>query len=94
MKFQLIIEKTSKEVETYQTDLVKGIEYLIKKNKVAYINGLGILKDQNTISINVGNKDQVIKFEKIIIATGAYPKSFPMADFDGKLIINYKDALK
>lgn len=74
--------------------LSKGIEYLIKKNKVDYINGVGILKDQNTISINVGNKDQVIKFEKIIIATGAYPKSFPMADFDGKLIINYKDALK
>lgn len=74
--------------------LSKGIEYLIKKNKITYINGTGVLKDQNTISVNLGNKDQIIKFDKIIIATGAYSKSFPMLGFDGKIVMNYKDVLK
>ncbi len=83
--------KRSREVSNR---LSKGIEFLIRKNKVTHINGTGVLKDHNSISVNVGNKNQIIKFEKIIIATGAYPKSFPMLPFDGKLVINYKDALK
>tara|TARA_A100001011_G_scaffold116914_1_gene123448 strand:+ start:3105 stop:4370 length:1266 start_codon:yes stop_codon:yes gene_type:complete len=87
-------KKNLKRSRDVSNRLSKGVGYLIKKNKVAHINGIGVLKDQNTISINMGNKNQVIEFEKIIIATGAHPKSFPMADFDGKMIINYKDALE
>jgi len=93
-KISIDYKKNIKRSRDVSNRLSKGIEYLIKKNKVTHINGTGILKDQNTISVNVGNKDQIIKFEKIIIATGAYPKNFPTIGFDGEMVINYKDALK
>jgi len=86
-------KKSVKRSREISKRLSKGIQFLIKKNKITHIEGRGFLKDQNTLSVTKEEKNQLIKYEQLIIATGARPKSFPMAQFDGKKVINYKEAL-
>tara|TARA_A100001011_G_C14251397_1_gene818044 strand:+ start:3 stop:1361 length:1359 start_codon:yes stop_codon:yes gene_type:complete len=69
--------------------LSKGIEYLMKKNKIDVYNGYAKIIDQNIIECN---KKQ-FKSDCIIIATGARAKEFLNTPFDNKKIINYKDAM-
>ena len=73
----------------------KGVQYLMKKNKITYIAGhASIKKDSKTIEISKDNKKtEEISASNIIIATGARAKSFPGTEFDGKKIISYMEAL-
>lgn len=59
----LLMERKSKVVDK----LVSGIELLVKKNKITFINGEGTVLDNHTIEVN-GEK---ISFDNLIIATGA-----------------------
>lgn len=68
-----------------------GIEFLMKKNKVEVLIGVGSFKDKNTIMIN--GKDEIIA-EKIIIATGSKPIHLPFAKIDKKRVITSTEALK
>ena len=74
--------------------LNKGIEFLMKKNKVTYIPAHGKLIDattiQTTTSEGMVNK---ISADNIIIATGARPKWFPGMEPDGDRVITSKDAM-
>ena len=74
--------------------LNKGIEFLMKKNKVTYIPAHGKLIDattiQTTTSEGVVNK---ISADNIIIATGARPKWFPGMEPDGDRVITSKEAM-
>ena len=74
--------------------LNKGIEFLMKKNKVTYIPARGKLIDattvQTTTSEGVVNK---ISADNIIIATGARPKWFPGMEPDGDRVITSKEAM-
>lgn len=68
-----------------------GVAYLMNKNKIDVITGVGSLKDKNTILIN--GKDE-ISADKIIIATGSKPVHLPFAKIDKKRIITSTEALK
>jgi len=70
--------------------LSKGIEYLMKKNNIEVINGSAVIKNKNEIMLDSG---KVIKANYIIIATGCRAKKFPGLEFDGKRVLNYKDAM-
>ena len=70
--------------------LSKGIEYLMKKNNIEVINGSAVIKNKNEIKLDSG---KVIKANYIIIATGCRAKKFPGLEFDGKRVLNYKDAM-
>ena len=70
--------------------LSKGIEYLMKKNKIDTISGSAVIEGANTILIDSEKK---IDTKYIIIATGCAPKEFPGIEFDSKKILNYKDAM-
>jgi len=61
--WKLLMERKSKVVDK----LVSGIELLVKKNKITFINGEGMVLDNHSMEIN-GEK---ISFENLIIATGA-----------------------
>ncbi len=75
-------------------NMSKGIEFLLKKNKVSLIQGYGKLKDKNTVEIiKSGNSTETITAENIIIATGARSKELPGIRQNGKNIIGYKEAL-
>ena len=73
--------------------LSKGIEFLMKKNKIKHLSGIGRFKSKNSIEINNNDKVSTVKADKIIIATGARPKAFPDLSFDSENVISSKEAM-
>ncbi|MEM7119114.1 MAG: dihydrolipoyl dehydrogenase, partial [Chloroflexota bacterium] len=74
--------------------LVKGVGFLMRKNKIDTYEGTGKFIDAHTIEVtlNKGGTEQV-RGDNIIIATGARPRDLPTIQFDGERIISYKDAI-
>ena len=92
---KLNLNKMMKSKDKAVTILTKGVEFLLKKNKVTYFKGVGSFKSQNEISIKDDkNKETIIQSEKTIIATGSIPVSLPGIDFDEKKIVSSTGALK
>tara|TARA_B100001142_G_scaffold281118_1_gene292696 strand:- start:2876 stop:4276 length:1401 start_codon:yes stop_codon:yes gene_type:complete len=92
---KLNLNKMMKNKDKAVTILTKGVEFLLKKNKVTYFKGTGSFKSKNEISIKEDkNKEIIIKAEKIIIATGSLPISLPGIEFDEKIIVSSTGALK
>ncbi|MDP6629347.1 MAG: dihydrolipoyl dehydrogenase [Candidatus Marinimicrobia bacterium] len=85
--------KTVKRSRDVSQRLSKGIEFLMKKNKITHIEGRGVLKSANEIEVTKGKKKETVKADKIIIATGARPKIFPGMKPDGKQVITSKEAM-
>ena len=72
----------------------KGIEFLMKKNKIDVINGFGKLVAANKIAVTDAD-DKVTEYEakNIVLATGARSRQLPNLPQDGKKIIGYREAL-
>lgn len=74
--------------------LVKGVGFLMKKNKVDVYDGTGKLTGPNTVAVKLNDgKDATLEAKNIIIATGARPRPFPGVEFDGEKIISYIPAI-
>jgi len=75
--------------------ITKNVEMLIKKNKIDRIRGYGKFKSKNQLEIfnEDGKKTETVKANKIIIATGASPKSLPAIPVDKKNIITSTEAM-
>jgi len=73
--------------------LSKGIEFLMKKNKIKHLSGIGRFKSENSIQINNNDKVSTVEADKIIIATGARPRAFPDLKFDSENVISSKEAM-
>ena len=72
----------------------KGIEFLIKKNKIDYIPARGKLLGNGRVeTTDLNGKNAQIVAKNIILATGARPKWFPGLKPDGKQIVTYKEAM-
>ncbi len=73
---------------------VKGIDFLMKKNKIDVYRGHGSFADARTISIakEDGTTEQ-ISAKNVIIATGSKPASLPFITIDKKRIITSTEAL-
>jgi dihydrolipoamide dehydrogenase len=67
----------------------KGIEGLFRKYKVESLFGSAKVIKPHTVKVG----DRTITAESIIIATGVRPRPLPGAEFDGKQIISYKEAM-
>ena len=75
--------------------MTKGVEFLLKKNKVTYFKGTGSFKSKNDIVIKDNNsKETIIQTENTIIATGSVPVSLPGIEIDEKVIVSSTGALK
>ncbi len=74
--------------------VVKGVEYLMRKNKIEVFSGTGILQDKNTLLVTRGDgSTETITTKRTIIATGARPRPLPGTPFDGKKIISSTEAM-
>ena len=71
----------------------KGIDYLLKKNKVDVINGYGKVKKGNKVSVTADGTSTDYSAKHIIIATGARSRELPNLQQDGKKVIGYREAL-
>ncbi|MFC6095064.1 dihydrolipoyl dehydrogenase [Flavobacterium qiangtangense] len=72
----------------------KGVQFLMKKNKIDVINGFGKVKPGK--KVDVTDKDgKVIEYtaDNIIIATGARSRELPNLPQDGKKVIGYRQAM-
>ena len=91
---KLNLEKMMKNKEKAVLALTKGVEFLLKKNKVTYIKGRANFKSTNKISVIDNNKkEKIIQTEKAIICTGSEPVSLPKVDFDEQKILSSTGAL-
>ena len=72
---------------------VKGIAYLMDKNKITVFHGWGSFVDPNTIKIKGESGEQEIKSARTIIATGSKPADLPFAKIDKNRIISSTEAL-
>ena len=92
---KLNLPKMMKSKDKAVTILTKGVEFLLKKNKVTYFKGIGSFKTKNEILIKDDkNKETLIQADKIIIATGSEPVSLPGIELDEKVIVSSTGALK
>ena len=72
----------------------KGVQFLLKKNKIDTINGYGKVKPGRKVEVTGGDGAvQVYEAQHIILATGARSRELPSLKQDGKKIIGYRDAM-
>ena len=92
---KLDLQKMMKNKDKAVTVLTKGVEFLLKKNKVSYFKGTGSFNSKNEILIkDEKGSENIIQSEKTIIATGSVPVSLPGIDIDEKIIVSSTGALK
>ncbi len=72
----------------------KGVQFLMKKNKIEVIQGEGKLKKGKKISVK-GSAGKTTDYEAdhIIVATGAHSRELPNLEQDGKKVIGYREAM-
>jgi len=72
----------------------KGVEYLMRKNKIEVVSGTAKLTGRNSIEVTKESKvTDTIKTKNIIIATGGRPRSVPGVTIDRKKIITSSEAM-
>jgi len=72
----------------------KGVQFLMKKNKIDVIMGNGKLMAGKQLEVtDESGKKQVLSADHIIIATGARSRQLPSIPQDGKNIIGYREAM-
>jgi len=72
----------------------KGIDFLMKKNKITVLTGTASFSGPKTLTLTKGDgSTTTVTADNIIIATGHKPRTFPHLPVDGKKVINYRHAL-
>ena len=72
----------------------KGVQFLMKKNKIDVIYGFGKLKSGKKVVVtDQENKETEYSADHIIIATGARSRELPFLPIDGEKVIGYRQAM-
>jgi len=85
------VVKRSREVAN---GMSKGVQFLMKKNKIDVLTGHGSVKKGKKVSVK-DDKGKTTDYEAdhIIIATGAHARELPNLPIDGKKVIEYRKAM-
>ncbi|MDJ1476151.1 dihydrolipoyl dehydrogenase [Bacillus sp. LS15-K4] len=75
------------------TQLVQGIQYLMKKNKIRVIQGKVKFETDHRVRVSHGDNVDIVDGDQFIIAAGSEPTELPFAPFDGKWILNSSHAM-
>jgi dihydrolipoamide dehydrogenase len=72
----------------------KGVQFLMKKNKIEVIQGYGTLQAGKKVAVkDASGNETVYAASHIIIATGARSRELPNLPQDGKKVIGYREAM-
>jgi dihydrolipoamide dehydrogenase len=72
----------------------KGVNFLMKKNKIDILSGFGKIIDKKTVEVtDEKGKKQNHKGDNIIIATGGRSRELPNIKIDGEKVIEYRKAM-
>jgi dihydrolipoamide dehydrogenase len=90
-------------LHNYRTRVVqknlKGVEFLMRKNKVEVVRGFGKLAGAGKVVVSGGGKaggdgePRTIAARHVVIACGSAPRTLPGFEFDGKRVISSNEAL-
>jgi dihydrolipoamide dehydrogenase len=69
--------------------LYKGVQYLMKKNKIEVVAAKGRLRDRNTIEAD----GRMVRAKDLVIATGSSVKTLPGIEIDGQFIVSSDNAV-
>jgi len=77
------------------TKLSKGVDFLMRKNKVQVLTGSAHIDGPGRITVTgADGASQTVDTKNIIIATGSVPRSFPTLPIDGEHIITSDEILE
>jgi dihydrolipoamide dehydrogenase len=71
----------------------KGVQFLMKKNKIDVIKGSGKVKAGKKVEVDDAGKKTMYDAKNIILAVGARSRALPNLPQDGKKIIGYREAM-
>ena len=71
----------------------KGVQFLMRKNKIEVIKGFGKLKAGKKVEVTEAGKATMYEAKNIIVAVGARSRELPNLKIDGKKIIGYREAM-
>lgn len=72
----------------------RGVQFLMKKNKIDVLNGFGKLISKGKVEVTGNdNNKQTIEAKHVIVATGGRSRQLPSMPIDGKKIIGYREAM-
>ncbi len=91
-KFTVDFGKAIDRSRVVSNRLVKGVEFLMKKNKVEVFKGEATLTARDTVEVKTTG--QKLTAKNIILATGARARSIPGLTIDGKSVISSREALE
>jgi len=91
---KLNLEKMMERKSSVVSQTCDGVKFLMDKNKIEVIQGVGSFKDKTHINIEKDGETQTIEAKKTIIATGSKPANLPFIELDKERIITSTEALK
>lgn len=72
----------------------KGVQFLMKKNKIDVIMGYGKIKAKGQVEVTAADgSKQIVEGKHIVIATGGRSRALPNLPQDGKKVIGYREAM-
>ncbi|MCW2805773.1 MAG: lpd [Propionibacteriaceae bacterium] len=72
--------------------MVKGVHFLMKKNKITEINGQGEFTDANTVVVKGDGADTTVTFDNAIIAVGATTRLLPGTSLSER-VVTYEEQI-
>jgi dihydrolipoamide dehydrogenase len=75
--------------------LSKGVAFLMRKNKINVVNGMGRLAGAGAVTLHAadGASQATLRAPHIILATGARPRELPGLPFDHPHVVNSSEAM-
>lgn len=86
-------ESTIKRSRGVADGMSKGVQFLMKKNKIDVIIGYGKLKSKGVVEIKTAEGSKEFTAKHIILATGGRSRELPTLKQDGKKVIGYRQAM-
>ncbi len=90
LDFSKVQERKNSIVQT----LAKGVQHLMKKNKIDTYTGRGKLAGRDRVEVHGDDGTQTLQAKKIVLATGSVPRTLPGLEVDGERVINSDHVLQ
>ena len=81
----------AKRREQVVNQLRKGVQGLMKKNKITVYNGVGSFVEPKKIKVTTGDGEEELEAENVLISTGSAVSTLPGLEFDGEKVISSDD---
>jgi dihydrolipoamide dehydrogenase len=89
LNYPKVIERKNGIVQKH----AKGVEYLMKKNKVEWIQGFGSIKGRGKVEVKTDKGTQTLETKNILIATGSEARMLPGLKPDAEFILTNIEVL-